>query len=399
MLGADDDAAQAKFRAVVGDWIDEVSPRMPTRRWHPRDVFTDAGSCDESERLDTACAWQRALHQRGWAAVHWPAAYGGCGLGRIESGIIEQELSRRGVPRAVFGVGIGMVGPTLIRYGTDVQRDRHLPAILRGDEIWCQLFSEPDAGSDLASMSTRAELHGDHFVVTGSKIWSSGAHHSDYGILLARTNRDAPAHQGITCFIVGMRATGVDIRPVRQLTGVAHFNAVHFDAVAVGVDAVIGEIDGGWQAAMTTLANERNVTGRITAAETIADLIDVVHSCSTTATSCTRQDLAHLYSRLVDFDCLLMRLRSAERIGRQPGPESSLLKLALSLDAEELAGTAIGLQGADGMLAGDDVWRQYFLGHLGSRIGGGTDQMQRNAIGERILGLPREPRAARAGGA
>jgi alkylation response protein AidB-like acyl-CoA dehydrogenase len=300
------------------------------------------------------------------------------------------------VDTGVFAVGIGMVGPTLMVHGTSAQQERYLRPLLRGGEVWCQLFSEPGAGSDLAGLRTRAERDGDEWVVNGQKVWSSGAHHSDLGILLARTDPDAPKHRGITYFVVDMRTSGIDVRPLRQITGVAHFNEVFLTDVRIPHENVVGEVNGGWAVAHTTLGNERTLIGGGTQIG-FGDFRRLAEEQGRVDDPIMRQRLAAAFSRFEILKYLGQRAQAASRQGKPPGPESSVLKLAVSRHVSLNGDLALALERADGMLIHDDApyggyWQQQFLGQWGVRIGGGTDQVQRNVIGERVLGLPAEPR-------
>jgi alkylation response protein AidB-like acyl-CoA dehydrogenase len=296
----------------------------------------------------------------------------------------------------VFAVGIGMVGPTLIAHGTEAQKERYLPALLRGDDVWCQLFSEPGAGSDLAGLRTRAVRDGDEWVVNGQKVWSSGAHHSDLGILLTRTDVDVPKHRGITYFVVDMRSPGIDVRPLRQITGVAHFNEVFLTDVRIPNQNVVGEPNTGWGVALTTLGNERTLIGGGLGIG-FRDVLRLARAQSRSGEPELRQRLAAAYTRFELLRYLGLRAQAAARSGRPPGPETSVLKLAVSRNVALNGDLVLALEGPAGMLQYDDApdggfWQQQFLGQWGVRIGGGTDQVQRNVIGERVLGLPAEPR-------
>jgi alkylation response protein AidB-like acyl-CoA dehydrogenase len=266
--------------------------------------------------------------------------------------------------------------------------------MLRGDEIWCQLFSEPGAGSDLAGLRTRAVRDGDEWVVDGQKVWTSGAHHSDVGILLARTDPDAPKHRGITVFLLDMRSAGVEVRPLRQINRMAHFNEVFLTGVRVPHDRVLGEVHDGWRVAQTMLANERSLIGgggRVG----WRDIADAARRLGAAADPVARQELARCYTRLQIVKWLGWRARS--RRGGGLGPESSVLKLAASKRIEADANLMLAIQGAAAVLADADAvdrgyWQQQFLMQWSSRIGGGTEQIQRNVIGERVLGLPPDVR-------
>jgi alkylation response protein AidB-like acyl-CoA dehydrogenase len=299
------------------------------------------------------------------------------------------------VATGVFAVAIGMVGPTLMVHGNEEQRE-HLGAILRGEEVWCQLFSEPGAGSDLASLGTRAERDGDDFVVNGQKVWTSMAQHADHAILLARTDPDVPKHQGITYFIVPMDTPGIEVRPLTQITGVAHFNEVFLTDVRVAATNIVGELHGGWKVAQTTLGNERAFIGGGAGTWSVPALIDLARRAGVERDPTIRQDLARAHERASALTYLGYRMKTAIARGEHPGPVASVLKLAYSRHWAASGDLALSILGASGMLWGDDAperaqWQQMFCGQFAIRLGGGTDEVQANVIGERALGLPREP--------
>jgi alkylation response protein AidB-like acyl-CoA dehydrogenase len=340
--------------------------------------------------------WQRALFDGGWAGIAWPKEYGGRGGTPAEARIFAREQARFDVDAGAFAVGIGMVGPTLIAHGTEAQKQRYLPALLRGDEVWCQLFSEPGAGSDLAGLRTRAVRDGDEWVVDGQKVWSSGAHHSELGILLARTDPDAPKHKGITYFVLEMGSPGIEVRPLRQINGVAHFNEVFLTDVRIPHENVVGEVNGGWGVAQTTLGAERVLIGS-GGAVGFRDLARLASEQQRTGDPVLRQRLADAYIRFEIVKYLGRRAQEARRNGAAVGAEASVLKLAVSQNVALNGDLALALEGATAMLLHGDApyggfWQQQFLNQWGTRIGGGTEQVQRNVIGERVLGLPPEPR-------
>ena len=285
-----------------------------------------------------------------------------------------------------------MAGPTIIGHGTDAQKERYLDTMLRGEEIWCQLFSEPEAGSDLANLATRAVRDGDEWVVNGQKVWTSQAHHSEWGMLLTRTDPDAPKHRGITYFLLDMKTPGVEIRPLVQITGAAHFNEVFLTDVRIPAENVLGEVNGGWAVTMTTLQNERAAIGGAGRAGThFEEIAALARSVGKADDPMVRQDLARCFTRFQILRYLGLRTQTALSKGGVPGPESSIMKLILSEHARDNGELFEQLQGNAGML--DSTWTTHFLNQWSMRIGGGTDQIQRNAIGERVLGLPAEPRS------
>jgi alkylation response protein AidB-like acyl-CoA dehydrogenase len=398
----DDTPDEAAFRAEARAFL-AAHASLRTADDASRLLRHDPDPAAAAEHVARCKAWQRTLFDGGWAGITWPAAFGGRGGTGTQQAIFDQEQAAFDVSVGVFAVGIGMVGPTLIAHGTDGQKARYLEPLLRGEEIWCQLFSEPGAGSDLAGLSTRAVLDGDEWVVDGQKVWTSGAQHSDWGILLARTDPTVPKHRGITFFVVDMRTPGIEVRPLRQINGVAHFNEVFLTGVRIPSTNVIGEVGDGWRVARTTLANERGLIGGGVGgggAGGVGEVIELARRLGRNRDPLVRQGLAALYVRTQLLRYLGLRARTASSQGRPPGPESSVLKLAYSRHAGLTGDLVLEVLGASGCLAGQSAvdggfWQQQFLGQWSVRIGGGTDQIQRNVIGERVLGLPPEPRADR----
>jgi alkylation response protein AidB-like acyl-CoA dehydrogenase len=386
----DDSVEEAAFRAEVRAWLKENAPER-----EPGQLATSHSFYDFDEIFVTeGKQWQQRIHEGGWAGITWPVEFGGRGGTFVESMIFRQEESRFDVASGLFAVGIGMAGPTIIGHGTHEQQRRYLPAMLRGEEVWCQLFSEPGAGSDLASLSTRAERDGDEWVVNGQKVWSSGAHHSDMGILLARTDPDLPKHRGITFFLLDMRSPGIEVRPLRQMTGGATFNEVFFTEVRVPVTNVVGEVNGGWRATMTTLANERGTGG---GTSSFPQVLQLARDCRATTDPVLRQRLAGCYIRDEISRFLGFRIQTALSKGMST-PETSVAKLLFAMIAKETAELTMSLQGAQGMLIGEAArahgyWQQQFLSAPSYRIAAGSDEIQRNIIGERVLGLPGDVRA------
>jgi alkylation response protein AidB-like acyl-CoA dehydrogenase len=391
----DDTPEEAAFRAEARSFL-EAHARPKGRDTRAQGGLTDAFSEAEKEHVRRAKEWQLTLYDHGWAGITWPKEYGGRGGTTVEQVIFNQEQSRFDVAPGVFAQGIGMAGPTLMIHGSEDQKERFLRPMLRGQELWCQLFSEPGAGSDLAALGTRAERDGDEWVVNGQKVWTSSAHYSDWGILLTRSDPTAPKHRGITYFLVDMRSPGIEVRPLRQITGAAHFNEVFFTDVRIPAANVVGDPNAGWGVAMTTLGNERTLIGSI-AADVWPDLVGLVRRQGEAANPLFRQRLAATYSRLQIMKYLGWRSLTAVTKGRAPGPESSVGKLLYSRHLAELGDLVMALQGPAGMLfdpadADSHHFTTQFLGQWGSRIGGGTDQVQGTVIGERVLGLPGEPR-------
>jgi alkylation response protein AidB-like acyl-CoA dehydrogenase len=378
----DDTPEEAAFRAEANSWLAErAGPR--TGVLHHRTM------ADDPTYVPEARAWQRVLYDGEWAGIAWPKSYGGRGGTTLQASIFAQEQARFEVAAGLFMVAIDMVGPSIIGHGTEAQKEKFLDAMLRGDHVWCQLFSEPGAGSDLGSLGTRAERDGDEWVVNGQKVWTSHAHHSDWGILLARTDPDAPKHRGISYFLLDMRTPGIEVRPLRQITGTAHFNEVFLTDVRIPIENMVGPPGGGWRVAMTTLTAERGAIGGGGGAMGWADLLKVAARSRRAADPLVRQELARAFTRMQLLRYLGFRRQTALSQGTTPGPESSVVKLLMSDHATRTSDLVEALLGAEGMLA--DETTNTFLNQWSVKIGGGTDQVQRNVIGERVLGLPKEP--------
>jgi len=344
----------------------------------------------------------RELADAGWVAPHWPKPWGR-DADPLTQLLVDEELAAAGVSRPVNPIGIGWAGPTLLHAGTPEQHARYLPGILSGEEMWCQLFSEPVAGSDLASLTTRAVKDGDSWVVTGQKVWTSLAHFSRYGILLARTDPEAPKHAGISYFVCPMDLPGIDVRPLVEMTGEHLFNEVFLDEVRLPADALVGPEHGGWALAKVTLANERvslssggALWGRGPSAD---DLLDLVRRRGGATDPLVRQRLARLWADATVLRLIRLRTLSSAVRGEPPGPEASVRKLLADEHGQAVMGLAKDLMGAAGMLgqAGplgapdEHGWSYGYLFSPALTIGGGTTQVQRNILAERVLGLPHDP--------
>ncbi len=372
--------------------------------------------------------WRRVLASAGWAAPSWPARWHGRGLAAWADEIVSVELRRVGAVGPPIGSGMALAAPTILVHGPDSARERFLWPILTGEETWCQLFSEPGAGSDLAGLSTRAVLDGDEWVVSGQKVWNTSAHHADFGLLLARTDWDVPKHQGITYFVLPMCQRGVIVRPLRQMNGYASFNEVFLDEARVPAAFVIGAPGGGWASARTTLDHERRFgalragaygsasgrtldEARAEAAEHFAPyvwypqragrvdlLVDRAHAAEVANDPLIRQEAARAWIHHRVGTWTADRARAKRAVGRQPGAEGSVGKLGLSHVARAAASAHSSIVGASGMLAGadaplDGLITEVLTSAPAQSIAGGTDEIQRTIIGERVLGLPREPAA------
>jgi alkylation response protein AidB-like acyl-CoA dehydrogenase len=393
----EDTSEEAAFRAEVRAFLESVAERRDER-----EIFTPVGSTDtrreaELEHVDASRRWMKTLSDNGWAGITWPVEYGGRGLTPKHQRIFLQEQNHFNVTQGMFSVALQMVGPTIMAHGTEEQKRSFLPKILAGEHLWCQLYSEPGAGSDLAGLTTRADRDGDEWVVNGQKVWNSGAHYADWGILLARTNWDVPKHRGISYFLVDMRTPGVEARPLRQITGHAHFNETFLTDVRIPNANVLGDVDDGWRVAQTTLMHERNMIGGGGSGVGFANILDLAREMGRTDDARFRQRLAECYTRFEILKWLAQRSRAAAKAGRSPGPEASVMKLLMSIRVARDGDLVLALEGVGATLAGGDApdkgtWQQVFLGQFGIRIGGGTEEIQRNVIGERVLGLPSDIR-------
>jgi alkylation response protein AidB-like acyl-CoA dehydrogenase len=380
-----DSPEEARFREEVRVWIDANLP----------DELR--GHRGGEARFDgpEVRAWSRALYDGGWVGISWPEAFGGRGLSpRFQAIYLEEEARAEGPPH-IGVIGLGMAGPTIISRGTDAQKARYLQPLLAADEIWCQGFSEPGAGSDLAGVRTSARLDGDRFVVDGQKVWSSYAHIADFCILLARSDPDSERHAGLTYLIVDMRAPGVEVRPLRQITGEAEFNEIFLSGVEVPLENVIGEIGGGWDVAMTTLLHERGTLAFALVARLevqVRKLLALARDRGATPTQ--REAIAREWIRLQALRLTAYRSLSAlERTGI-PGPEGSVLKLEWSEANQRITKLAVELLGADAQLLPPNApygghWTIQQLRSRGNTIEAGTSEILRNIVAERVLGLPR----------
>jgi alkylation response protein AidB-like acyl-CoA dehydrogenase len=379
-----DTPEQAQYRERVKSWLKAHKAEAPPRQ----------GSAEDDQYIGSRRAWQRELAESGLAGVTWPKEYGGQGRGAIEQVTVNQELSRAEVPGILDVIGIGMLGPTIIAHGSEDQKNRYLGPMLHGDEVWCQLFSEPAAGSDLAAVQTRARRTDDGgWTLNGQKVWTTNAQFASFGLLLARTDADVPKHKGLTMFIVPMDAPGVTVRGLRQISGEAEFNEVFFDDVRVDEDAVVGGVGNGWGTALTVLMFERltigfgsegyGSPGRLT--RTVAD-DPAAHGDSD-----VRRRLGEVLTELLAVRFNGYRALTVLQRGQIPGPEAGLAKVTMvnaAIAATDLAADIVGPDALDP--EGD--W-SYLISFLpGLKSAGGTEQILRNTVGERVLGLPPEPR-------
>jgi alkylation response protein AidB-like acyl-CoA dehydrogenase len=394
-----EDPELAAFRAEVRAWLDaNAEKRRPdANEFKRRFTATTVSDDDERRHLERARSWQRKLFDAGFSGIVVPTEYGGRSGTAAQQRVFQQEVARYEVDTGIFSVGLGMVVPTILAHGTEEQKRRFIRPLLNGDELWCQLFSEPGAGSDLAGLTTRAERDGDEWIVNGQKVWNSFAHVADWGILITRTDWDVPKHRGITFFLVDMSTPGVEARPLRQITGVAHFNETFLTDVRIPHENVLGEVNSGWGVAQSTLMNERALIGGGGSGIGFRDYAELARHYGRTDDPVVRQRLASAYTRFQIMRWLGERARAAAKAGKPLGPESSVMKLAISQHVADNGDLALAIEGPEAMLYQHDAyedgfWQQQFLGQWSIRIGGGTEQVQRNILGERVLGLPSEPR-------
>jgi alkylation response protein AidB-like acyl-CoA dehydrogenase len=390
----DDTGEESAFRAEARRWLEANARRRHEGAAGRAGLPTDEAS--QRRHVDSCRHWQRSLYEGGWAGITWPKAFGGRGGTPVEQMIFSQEEAGFEVSAGALSVGLAMVAPTLMTWGTPAQQEDHLAPMLRGDVLWCQLFSEPAAGSDLPSLITRAEPDGDEYVVNGQKVWTSFAQFADWGILLARTGDAGSGREGISYFLVDMTTPGIDVRPLRQATGVAHFNEVFLTDVRVPASHLVGAEGEGWKVARTTLASERMSIGSARGT-TFDDVRSLVNGLGRDLDALERQHVARAYISFELLRFLGLRVQTSVSQGRAPGAEGSILKLAVSQQSALLGNLGMALLGPAGAASGGATpqagfWRDKFVGQWSVRIGGGTDQMQRNQVGERVLGLPREPK-------
>jgi alkylation response protein AidB-like acyl-CoA dehydrogenase len=372
---------QLAFRDELRDWLEEHPPG-------------DMPQGDEDAEYAWRRDWQQRLHEGRWAGVHWPTEFGGRGASLTETAIFFEELGRAGAPLPANVLGLLLGGPTLMFWGTDAQKERYLPPILSAEEIWCQGFSEPDAGSDLAALKTRAVKDNGHWVVTGQKVWTSGAQYSKWCMLVARTDTDAAKHKGLTYFLMDMEQDEVQVRPLRQITGGAEFNELFIEEARIPDENVIGGVGNGWKVALTTLMNERAGLAfflQVRMRQQLDRLFAAAGQSGALDDPRIADKLGELHVRTEILRLMAWRGLSAIETYGQPGPEGSLTKWLWSDTNQQLVQLAADVVGPDALTAGTP-WSYELLRARGNSIEGGTTEILKNIVAERVMGLPRAGR-------
>ena len=386
-------AEDESFRKELRSWLEKNIKDAPPAR----DVLSEEGD----GAWEASVKWHQKLNEGKWIGISWPKEYGGRGAGILQNIIYSEELARAGTGVPFTGMGISLLGPTLIHWGTDDQKRRHLPKILAGKEIWCQGYSEPNAGSDLASLQTRAVEEGDDFIVNGQKVWTSIAQHADWIFLLVRTDPQGPKHKGISYLLVDMHSPGITVRPLVQITGASGFNEVFFEDVRVPKKNIVGEKNQGWSVAMTTLMFERSGGSGDTGMGEVQELADLAKRLPRNGG--TAWEDASVRQKIVEFGCDAEALKytgyrqlTRQLKGMPPGPEGSMmklcnteLKLRMAMFAMELLGPYSQMESNAPFAIDHGKWSFRMLAARGPTIYAGTNQIQHNIIGERVLGLPK----------
>jgi len=392
-----DSPQEAEFRAEVRKFLDA---HAPLRTSSTESAY--AGASSDADRVAIAKRWQALLAEHGWACIAWPKAFGGRDATPIESVIWNQEVSRYVTPDGLFIIGQGMCAPTLMAYGNDAHKAKHLPKIASGEEVWCQLFSEPVAGSDLAGIKTRAVRDGDKWIINGQKVWTSGAHYSDFGLLITRTDPSQPKHKGLTMFFLDMKTPGVEVRPIKQINGNQDFNEVYFTDVVIPDSQRLGGEGDGWKVALVTLMNERLAVG----GGLSNSVMDVFKATQTQEYGdelaiedhAVRDRLADWYCRESGLKFTSYRMITALSRGQDPGPEASISKVVVAANNNQSANFALDMEDYGGILDDDALsgfgnqFQRQFLRSPANRIEGGSDEILRNIIAERVLGMPADMR-------
>ncbi|GAA4941682.1 alkylation response protein AidB-like acyl-CoA dehydrogenase [Nonomuraea thailandensis] len=369
----------ADYRRAAGDWLRENAP-------------TD--DYPEADGIARAKEFMAKLYDAGYSGITWPKQWGGQGLTQAEDRVFAEEARDYTLPTYIFSIGLGMTGPTIVDRGSDAQRERFVRPLLRGEEVWCQLFSEPGAGSDVASLQTRAVRDGDDWIVNGQKVWTSVAHHADWGLLLARTDVDVPKHKGLTMFVIDMHHPGVTVRPLKDMSGRANFNEIFFDNVTIPDEHRVGEVNDGWSVAVTTLLHERLSISAGVGMGGQKDhpaSLEALRQALDTSDPLVRDELVELHVRSRALALFNQRLAQETRAGIFPGARGSAAKLLLAELTLYQADLATRLVGPEAALADHPLARAISMAP-GMALGGGTNEIMRNIVGDRVLGLPPEPR-------
>ncbi|ASK89420.1 acyl-CoA dehydrogenase family protein [Sphingorhabdus sp. SMR4y] len=379
---------EAEFRAEANAFLSQhLKPKTPG-------ALRSGGREDFLER---AKAWQKTKAEGGFAQITWPKEMGGRGGTVMQQVIWGQEEAKFDAPTGPFAIGLGMCVPTVIAFGSDEHKKRYVQKALMGEEIWCQLFSEPAAGSDVAGLKTKAVKDGDEWVINGQKVWTSGAHYSDYGILLVRTDPNVPKHKGLTMFIVDMKQKGVDVRPIHQASGGKEFNEVYFTDVRIPDSDRLGEPGMGWKVALVTLMNERLAVGGSPGPDW-KEIMDYARSAGTLSDQAFRAKLADWYVAAQGYKLTKFRTQTALSRGETPGPENAIGKIINANHLQDICNSAIEMQDHFGLIVDKDeapsdaIFQESFMWAPGLRIAGGTDEILKNIIAERVLGLPQDVR-------
>ena len=391
-----DTSQEAEFRAKCRAWL-EANAELKTKKTNSVKNM----NIGNKSLLEAAAEWQKKKYDAGWAMIHWPKEFGGIGATPIERIIWAQEESKFNVPKGVYEIGLGMAGPVMMEYATDEQKERYLPPMAEGKEIWCQLFSEPSAGSDVAGLRSKAVQDGENWIVNGQKVWTSGAHFSDFGILVVRHDPGLEKHKGLTFFFVDMKSPGIEVKPIKQLTGGSSFNEVYFNDVVIPDSQRLGEIGDGWKVAITTLMNERLAVGD-------ADGVDANEAFELAKkhdkdgeqlidNNAVRESIADWYCEASGLKNTKLRTMSALSRGDTPGPEASITKIVSANKLQAIGNFGMDSSDMSGMLMDEKSdfikFQMAWMGAAGLRIAGGTDEILKNIIAERVLGLPQEARA------
>ena len=387
-----DNPKQASFRKNCREWLEKNAKLK---------IGVEKNEFANIDFLQAAKDWQKKKYDAGWAMLHWPKEYGGIAASAIERIIWSEEESKFDVPRGIFEIGLGMCGPVMMEYASEEQKARYLPPMAEGREIWCQLFSEPSAGSDVAGLRSKAVQDGDNWIINGQKVWTSGAHFSDYGILVVRHDPSLAKHKGMTFFFIDMKSPGIDIKPIKQITGGSSFNEVYFNDVVVPDSQRLGETGDGWKVAITTLMNERLAVGDANGADVeeafrwAKNQDDIGEPLINNKS--VRSSIADWYCEANGLKNTKLRTMSALSKGETPGPEASITKIVSANKLQDIGNFGMDSLDMSGMLKTDNAEIQSFqnawLGAPGLRIAGGTDEILKNIIAERVLGLPQDARA------